>query len=449
MKEPAKPPDWQKLFNQLIEERKDVGKIIGAISLTHRGRYLHWHKLRYLKPPSGMSSEQWWVALKLARLGQMREIPLCDVSGDPFRFAITDQMMEYLHRIDQGAGGHIETIDSTAVNPKQRDRYIVHSLIEEAITSSQLEGATTTRRVAKEMLRTERPPRDRSEQMILNNYITMRLIRQSTSGPLTKERILGLHRHLTEDTLDDPDAVGRFRKDTEEIKVYETMVDHILHTPPPAEELDLRVGKLCGFANGTIEGGFIHPVIRAIILHFWLAYDHPFVDGNGRCARALFYWMMLHQGQDYWLCEYISISQIIGQGPARYGRAFLYTENDNNDLTYFILYHLEIIDRAVRELHDYIGRRIASLRKTERLLRSSSLDLNFRQLSLLGHALRHPDTTYTIGTHQKNHRVVHQTARSDLLDLVSKGLLEKRRTGRAFAFSPTSDLDEKIGNKHG
>ena len=62
-----------------------------------------------------------------------------------------------------------------------------------------------------------------------------------------------------------------------------------------------------------IAGGFIHPMIRSIILHFWLAYDHPFVDGNGRTARALFYWSMLRHG--YWLFEFISISQIILKGP--------------------------------------------------------------------------------------------------------------------------------------
>lgn len=52
---------------------------------------------------------------------------------------------------------------------------------------------------------------------------------------------------------------------------------------------------MCAFPNGHLPDTFIHPAIRAIILHFWLGYDHPFVDGNGRTARALFYWAMLRQ----------------------------------------------------------------------------------------------------------------------------------------------------------
>jgi Fic family protein len=63
----------------------------------------------------------------------------------------------------------------------------------------------------------------------------------------------------------------------------------VFHTPPPAAELPARLEAMCDFANSKTPDTFIHPVVRGIFLHFWLAYDHPFVDGNGRTARALFY----------------------------------------------------------------------------------------------------------------------------------------------------------------
>jgi len=447
MKQPAHPPDWGRLLSKYVSSKKDLARILALpMSPTYKGRYVHWHKLRFLTPPEGLTTEGWWVSLKFARTGQLRQLPLRDTSGKPFYFANTDQATEYLHHIDQGAGGHIEMLDADMANPRDRDHYIVRSLIEEAITSSQLEGATTTRRVAKEMLRTRRPPRNTSEQMILNNYITMRLIRERIEKPLTKELIFELHRQLTEDTLDDPSAVGRFRKEDEEVKVYENRDNAILHSPPPARELDDRMGALCEFANGkTPQGYFIHPVLRAIILHFWLAYDHPFVDGNGRCARALFYWLMLRE--KYWLCEYISISQIITQGPAKYGRAFLYSENDDNDLTYFILYHLELVSRAMRQLHRYMARKTASVRNVEKMLRSTTLDLNHRQVSLLSHAIRHPGTAYTIKGYQNSHQVVYQTARMDLLDLADKALLVSRRIGKALTFYPADELEERLSGK--
>jgi Fic family protein len=198
---------------------------------------------------------------------------------------------------------------------------------------------------------------------------------------------------------------------------------------------------MCQFANGATPGAFIHPVVRAIILHFWVGYDHPFVDGNGRTARALFYWSMLAQG--YWLCEYLSISSIVKRAPAKYIRAYLYSETDRNDLTYFLLYHLRVIVRAMHELHCYLDRKVTEFRQTATLLRQSDR-FNHRQISLLSHALRHPRTAYSIQSHRMSHRVVYQTARSDMLSLAREGLLELRKIGRMFYFIPPEDLAERL-----
>jgi Fic family protein len=182
-------------------------------------------------------------------------------------------------------------------------------------------------------------------------------------------------------------------------------------------------------------------VIRAIILHFWLAYDHPFVDGNGRTARALFYWLMLRH--NFWLFEFISISQIIRKAPIKYGRAFLYTETDDNDLTYFILYHLDVIRRAIKELHEYIKRKTEKLQALERELRGIVV-LNHRERSLINHALRHPHQRYTFKSHQTSHNVVYQTARNDLLDLERRGLLISQKIGKTWYFTPVGELEEKL-----
>jgi Fic family protein len=376
----------------------------------------------------------------------MRQIDLKDIQGTPFRFGMPDPVLEYLHKIDQNAGGQIQTFEKDAVDQGDQEKYLVHSLIEEAITSSQLEGATSTRQVAKEMIRTQRPPKTNSERMILNNYRTMRLIKEEAHEKLSIELILDLHRHLSEGTFDDPDTVGRFRNEREEVRVYDNMAigETILHTPPPAEQLKDRIQSLCDFANGVTPSFYIHPVIRSILLHFWLGYDHPFIDGNGRCARALFYWSMLRQG--YWLCEYVSISQILRKAPSKYARSFLYSESDDNDLTYFILYNLSVLVRAIDELHSYIAARSSELKKVDRLLRGSNFNLNHRQIDLLQHALRHRDAIYTIKAHQSANNIVYQTARMDLFELERYNLLEKKQRGKEFVFLPSESLADKIKN---
>jgi Fic family protein len=438
MKRPDPPPSSNDLF-QIFHDRRRFIKARAAVrDPLVGGEYVHWDRLRRLRPPDGLSLEDWWYGLKLVR-GVGNCVPLKDKTGQPFKFNVMGRIPEHLHEIDLGAGGFVQ-MPEQITNPETKDRYYVGSLIEEAITSSQLEGAATTRRVAKDMIRSGRKPRDRSEKMILNNYLTMQRIGEIKDEPLTPELVFQIHRLVTEGTLDDATAAGRFRRDDERVRV-EDAYGEVFHEPPPASQLADRMAAMCDFANGKTPGEFVHPALRSIILHFWLAYDHPFQDGNGRTARALFYWSMLHHR--YWLCEFISISSLILKAPAEYERAFLYTETDDNDLTYFIIYHLELIRRAVDELHKYIARKTEQLRRVERELRGIA-DLNYRQRAIISHALRHPHQTYTIESHRRSHDVVYETARRDLHDLADRKLLNAAKVRKTWQYTPASDLEKRL-----
>jgi Fic family protein len=268
-------------------------------------------------------------------------------------------------------------------------------------------------------------------------------MRENMGDTLTPAAVLELHRILTDGTLDNPDAAGRLqRPDEERVGVYERETGELIHRPPPAEQLEERLQRLCDFANeGESADSFVHPVIRAILLHFWLGYDHPFEDGNGRTARALFYWYMRTRG--YWLVEYLSISRILQDAPGRYSRAYVLTETDERDATYFIAYQLEVIERAVEELRTYLRGKVKEVRDVEKLLKGSS-NFNHRQLALLGDALRTPDMTYSFKTHAATYSVTHETARGDLLPLVARGFLEQRRVGRSYTFTPPPDLTQRL-----
>lgn len=440
MRLPNRPPRTGDVLKEFASSPERTAALFNRrVGTTVDGRYLHWDKLKHYVAPEGLNEREWWFAIKMARYAGCVTTPLKDSSGTPFWFNLAEPIPERLHEIDLGAGGLIQ-MPERITTPETKDRYYVSSLIEEAITSSQLEGAATTRQVAKQMLRTGRPPEDRSERMILNNYLTMQRIGELKKEPLTPELVFEIHRLVTEGTLDDPTAAGRLRRDDEPVVVGDDY-GTILHTPPAASSLTERLKTMCQFANGEIPEAFVAPAIRAIVLHFWLAYDHPFVDGNGRTARALFYWSMLRH--KYWLWEFISISQIILKAPAKYERAFLYTETDENDLTYFILYHLEVMRRAVDKLHDYIRRKTEQLQALERELRIVE-GLNHRQRALISHALRHPGYAYTVESHRRSHNVVYETARSDLLDLSGRGLLTKAKVGKTWRFIPVPDLEEKL-----
>jgi Fic family protein len=443
MKAPSPPPNFVKTLQEVLNKRPDALTYLLSqklISKCTRDPYPHWDKVRLLTPPAEASLQEIWLGLKLERRGQFKQIPLLDKARQAFNYTLAAPLPEYLHKIDLSIGGGIQ-MPVQITNPQTQEQYYVESLIQEAITSSQLEGATTTRLVAKEMIRAGRQPQDRSEQMIFNNYQTMQAISELKNQDLSKELVFELHRLITQNTLDNPDAAGRLRTKNEPVAVVNRQSGEVHHDPPAAHELEERLTRMCNFANKTTPDEFIHPVIRAMTLHFWLAYDHPFVDGNGRTARALFYWAMLRYG--YWMCEYISISNIILKGPSKYAMSFLHTESDDNDLTYFLLYHAKIITRAIEELHSYIRKQINDIQEVEARIKNISI-FNHRQIELISHALRHPLTKYTIVAHQNSHKIAYQTARTDLLELTYRELFEAKKHKRLWYFTAKKNLEEAL-----
>lgn len=449
MKLPVPPPNFAKLLGELFAKPNGPGRFDeltrAGFGAAPNGKYRHWDSFRHVPPSKRFSAEEQWLAVKLARRALYRPLPLNDVRGVPFQYALPNPALEMLHQIDRNAGGSIQASEQVT-NPATRDTYLFKSIVEEAITSSQLEGASTTRKVAKAMIQEGRAPTTRSERMILNNYQGMLYVRQFIEQPLTPDIVMELQRQLTEDALDDQSAAGRFRRDDEDI-VVEDETGTRLHTPPSASELPERLMAMCEFANGSDSDEFIPPAVRAILLHFWLAYDHPFVDGNGRTARALFYWSMARQG--YWLCEYVSISRILRKARAQYARSYLYTETDDNDATYFLLYQMRVLLRAIGDLHDYLSRKSAEMHEAEELVRRASsvnAELNPRQLALINHAVKEPLARYTVESHKISHGVSYETARSDLLKLVKQQLLSQRKSGKAHVFVPAANLRELLSS---
>ncbi len=430
MKIPTTPPNIENHISELIKQgnHNKLNQIIKFKCTDKKETYLHWDKLQHLTPPTGFTAKDYWVNIKLARQALYQELPLLDKYQKPFRFALVNFILKKLDWINQNLNIH------PAIK-----KNIFNELMDEAISSSQLEGASTTRVIAKEMLRLGRKPTNRSEQMISNNYNAMQFIKDIKNESLTSSMIFELHRILTEGTLDNPKAAGKFRTASDNIHIVNIQNSQTLHTPPDAEQLSDRLQALCQFANDTEL--FIPAILKAIILHFILAYDHPFVDGNGRTARALFYWFMIKQ--DYWLIDFMSISAVIKQAPIQYARAFLYTETDDNDTTYLIIHQLDVMEKAIKQLHKYIEEKAHNIEKIEQS--KITEQLNNRQINLLEHAIKNPNHIYTIEEHQKYHNISRQTARKDLLQMADKmQFFRKRKIGNSFVFVSPSDLKQRL-----
>ena len=418
-----------------ISHKIDLKPYITAIN---KPEYLYWDKAKYKPCPSGISPEDLWALVKFFRqnLPERELTPICTESGQCFSWQLLSGLDFTLRNIDMKLGPYSQSIKWNSQLPSER--FITRGVMEEAIASSQLEGANTTRKAAKKMLLEKRKPSSRSEQMILNNYQAMIEIEEKFSEKhLSKNDLLELHVTLTHDTIPDKD-VGRFRIDNDKIIVGDSRDDLIYHIPPAETFFNKELDNFLHYANDvSLKNGFIHPVIKAIILHFWLAYLHPFTDGNGRLARALFYWYLLKN--NYRGFAFLPVSRVIRNSPAQYRNAFLYSEQDDNDLTYFIDYYIRKIEQAQRDFENYLDRK-ASENKKMVSLAQSKYSLNERQIQLLRYFNKNTGATTTIMLYAGIYNVTRLTAGKDLKELEKLGFIISSKKGREKPFRGTDKI---------
>lgn len=405
----------EEMLGSLVTPPEDkVAALVDKIN----DEYEYWDTIKYKKIPKGYSAKQLWTYVKAARMKNMVSVwPKYHIF-----LGITNQMQRMCHEFDMNFGGSWGT--SSIIPESSRERYLVSSLMEEAIFSSQMEGAVTTRHVAKEMLRKKMTPKDKSQQMILNNYQTIQFVVQNQNTPLTADLLQHIHHLMTEQTLDNPEDAGQFRAN-DDVVVENGITHEIVHRPPSYTEIPEFVKDLCVFFNEEKPKVFIHPIIRGIIIHFMVAYMHPFVDGNGRTARALFYWYMLKQG--YWLTEYLSISRVIAKSKNSYEKSFQYTEVDSNDMGYFVAYNLRVLGLSFKQLQGYLKRKQEEKKAANTFLQLG--DINDRQAQIVKMFVDNPKEVITVKDIQSKFFISATTAKTDIMGLVSRGLINE------FAFN--------------
>ena len=409
------------------------------------GRYLHWSQLKWRVPKA--NAEAIWKAVKFKRVSQYKSLNLIGEDGVPFKYCTPHSMEARLYQLAQMAGGSTSAVADSATSDNLPNRFLVSSLImEEAITSAQLEGAATTRAVAKKMLEDEREPVDEDERMILNNYLLLKYAEQNKGSHLSLDMILEFHRIATVGTSENNVIPGEFRKDND---IYiEDGNGNIAHQPPDFNLIESRLSDLCEFANQDhtrLQGNdFMHPAIKAIILHFMIGYEHPFRDGNGRTARALFYWFMLKN--DYTLFKYISISKPLREKPKDYGLSYLYTEKDDNDLTYFIYFQLEIIITAFDELKSYLNNKANDFKEISEILEKTAWanTLNFIQKDLIKKAVKEPGRVFSAKEIANSYAISANTARTYLAKLAEMKLFLSTKDGKTLIYIAPSNLLSKL-----
>lgn len=435
-----KKPDLGRVDkSKIFEKLEGLGdRFTEFLQLINEPRYLYWDEMKYKNVPEGLESDEAWFLIRQFRTLVSQAAPIKTEVGDYFKWMRLPYVDEFLHKIDISSGGQIfTTMDVLSESNKQK--FISRGILEEAIASSQLEGAHTTRQAAKKMITEKRAPRNKDEQMILNNYNTIVKIDEDYKDQLLSEGMLfELHRMLTQNTIEE-EQQGRFRRDSDGIVVQGVIgsQEYITHIPPKEDFVKEEIKKIIEYANDENNEKFLHPIIKAIFLHFWVGYLHPFVDGNGRLARTLFYWYLLRK--KYWTFMYLPISLVIKRAPTQYAMAYIYSEQDSYDATYFFDFHIRKIMQALSDFNEYVSGKILENKEIDKII-SKDMQLVDRQKYLIYYLVSENNSYITVTSHATLNSVSRQTAAKDIKQLEDIGLISGVREGKYIKYRATQKL---------
>ena len=379
-------------------------------------RYLAADEIKYRIQQQGRLPSDWSdVVRKVVNHRKVGSIPLFMPCIDQkFWFFPSDSLTRKLNDIERLGLDLYNRINQQALF---REAFFLNSTVEEAITSAIYEGAHCTRAQAQQLIASGEKPKSKDEWMLLNNFRAMNWVQEHRSEPVSEKLILKLHRIVTENTMDGDDAnfSGKFRND----KIFVGPHEGIPH-PLISRALTEAIGL------ATANPRYIHPLIRGILVHYFVAYIHPFFDGNGRTARALFYFKAMRNHLEY--IQLLSVSAYLKEHGKQYENAFEKVMANDLDVTFFIDFCLDSIHSALTA----VSKKVAYLLRINSLTEKVALSVN--QIGLLQRMALNRFRTVSIEEYAAQIGMSREVARQELKSLADTTLVEESKSGKKLVY---------------
>jgi len=220
--------------------------------------------------------------------------------------------------------------------------------------------------------------RDRDVQEVLNYRKVMEEIgsERITNYELriTEEFIQHIHR-LTVNKLLEEEKMGQYR--TTQVVVKNSRTGEVSFTPPPSHEVRFQMQELEDFINSDTD---LHAVLKSGIFHYEFVRIHPFVDGNGRVARALSTFILYKEGYD--IRKFFSLEEYFDNEASRYYASLKSVAAKNGDLTEWLEYFTQGLAIELSKIKDKVEK-ISIDGKLREKLGGKPLLLTDRQLRII------------------------------------------------------------------
>lgn len=341
------------------------------------------------------------------------------------KFVINSKILRYIGRIEAAK----EVIESAPLVPAYEAKFRQEAIVRTVHHGTHIEGnGLDTGEVAAVLEGDKVVGRDRDIQEVLNYREVLNFI-DKKKGVLTEKDLLKIH-ELTVQKVLGKDRAGKYR--TTQVVVKNSKTGEVSFTPPRSYEVKGLVSDFIKWLNGD-EGRDVHPVLRAGISHYVLAYIHPFVDGNGRTARAFATLVMFSEGYD--IKKLFSLEEYFDRNAGRYYSTLQSVSNQkaelkDKDLTVWLEYFCE----GLAEELERVKEKVKKLSLDSRLKgRTGQIALSERQLKLVEYI----ETNGSVSNKQWRsllREYSDDTILRDLKDLQKKKLIKKKGSTKGAVY---------------
>ncbi len=307
------------------------------------------------------------------------------------KFTITQRTLKNVGIIDASR----EVIRTTALIPNIEAKFRKEAFERIVHHSTHLEGNALTFEQVQEIAE-GRPVQGRERDVAeVHNYKNVLKFLEAVSSQigvgnsyvLTLETIQEIHRLTTEHLLP-AEASGKLR--LSQVVVRNTQTGDVSYTPPPAAEVPYLIEDLLNWVNAEETRDF-HPVIKAGIVHYELGRIYPFVDGNGRTARAVALLLLYLEGYDF--RKFICLEEYYDKNHLNYYLTLQSVSNQmvldvhERDLTPWINYFVHGMAVEVVNLKERVKQ--VSIKSHVKDQLGEEMELTERQMIIMEYLQRH------------------------------------------------------------
>jgi Fic family protein len=353
-------------------------------------------------------------------------------------FTITNNLLTYISRIESAKA----LIENAPLVPAWEAKFRDDAMTRTVHYGTKIEGNDLTEEQAQQVVRlndvadthevikrTGIMARERDIQEVINYRNVMAWIdRQQTpqfNKVFTEDTLKTIHK-LTVDRLVDEEYQGKFR---DKQVILRSPVGDVVFRPPVSVEIPYLIADFFTWSHSDAATR-LHPVIRAAITHYQLVYIHPFIEGNGRTARAMAMLQLYSLGYDF--KRFFSIEQYFDSDVQAYYQALLSVQHTpNSDMSYWLEYFCYGLAIEIDKVKQQVLKLSRDLKLKKEL--GTQVALSERQILLL--ELFHQQETVTSDDMQRVlPNISVDTILRDVKDLIKKGVIEKRGVTKGVTY---------------